>query len=95
MIGLHVIDNDVIDIRDVDQLLDLGEELVSLVGFCQVDDGLLFIVDQVGIVRDTRVRDGPDSLEQIGGTVDDSDPIHIGCDFDSGHIHLQFANSTP
>jgi hypothetical protein len=61
------------------------EELIGLQCLGQVNNGLLLIVDQIGVVRDPFFGDGPQALEEIGSPVVYTDPVDIGFDFNGWH----------
>jgi len=85
MVGLHVVDDDVIQLAQVGHVGDLGQELIGLQPLRQVNQRLLLAVDQIRVVGDAFLGDGPVPLKEVGRPVVDADPENAGSDFYSGH----------
>jgi hypothetical protein len=85
MVGLHVVNDDVIELGDIGYLIDLGKELIGLKGLGQINDGLFLIIDEIGVIGNPLVGDGPQPLEEIGGSIIDPDPVAIRLNLNSCH----------
>ena len=86
MVGLHVVDDDVVDVADGDaQLVELSQQGFghSVPAAHTVDDGDLLSLDDVGVEAHP-VGDGPHPLEQDVAHVG-AEPENIGGHF--GHVH--------
>ena len=67
-------------------LVDLIEELVRFQCLGQVYDGLLLVVDQIGVVRDAFLSDGPQPFKEVGRAIVDADLVDVGFDLDWRHL---------
>ena len=81
VVGLHVVDNDVVYLGQRHDRVDALEVLVGLESLCKVDEDVLLVPDEVGVVGHPRLRHGPDPLEQIGGPVVQPDPEDVWTNF--------------
>ena len=59
MVGLQMIDDDIIYTGNIRQFVDLSEIFVSLEGFYQVDDGFFLIVNKERVIGNTFLGNGP------------------------------------
>ena len=85
VIGLHVVDDEIVDFRKIGNLPDLTEELVGFERFGRIDDRFLLVPDEIGIVSHTFPGDGPHVLEKIGCSIIHPDPVNIRFDFHDWH----------
>jgi hypothetical protein len=63
MVGLHVIDDEVVDGTIADDLMDVLDELGEEVDLNSVDETYFLVVDKVGVVGHA-VGQGPKALEE-------------------------------
>ena len=62
MVGLHVIDDQVVDGAVANDLLDFIEEEVEIVHIDRVDEGYFLVSNQIGVVSHS-IRQWPQAFE--------------------------------
>ena len=85
VVGLHVVDYEIIDPRQPAHLLELREILVGLGRGGQVDDRPFLVGDQVGIIGHPLLGDRPEAFKKVGRPVVDADPEDIRTDLSRRH----------
>ena len=88
VVWLHVVQDHIVQLGQIDDLLDLVKELVRLQRLGQIHDRFLLVIDQIGIVRDALLRDRPQTLKKVGRTVVNANPIDAGFDRYGRHTTL-------
>jgi hypothetical protein len=73
MIHLHVVLDDHVDIGRIDDIADAGQLLVPEVVFHIVDEGNLFINNQIGIVRGASLSEITMEIPEV--PVDAANPV--------------------
>jgi hypothetical protein len=81
VVRLHVVDDDIVELGDIDDLVELVEEFIGLKGFGQINEGFFLIIDEVGVIGDSFSGDRPEAFEKIGRPVVHSNPIDIRSNF--------------
>ena len=74
MVGLHMVDDEVVDRTSLEDLVELMEEDIRVADIDCIDEGRLFVNDEVGIVRHAR-GNFPEVLEAFLHAVIDADVV--------------------
>ena len=80
VVGLHVVDDDVVDGTVADDLADVLEEGHEEVDLDSVDEADFLVVDEVGVIAHA-VGEGPKALEERLVAVVDADVVDFAGDF--------------
>ena len=84
VVGLHVVDDQVVDFAVADFAADVLEQAAAEAFFDGVDQGDALADDQIGVVRNA-CGQGPQGLETGGGAVVDTHVADAGLDFRDIH----------
>ena len=84
MVGLHVVDDQIVDLPVADRFADIGFETAAESLLDGVDQRDLFAHDQIGVVRHAD-RKRPEGFEARGGAVVDPDVVDAGTYFGNCH----------
>ena len=85
MIRLHMVHHEIIDLLRGNHLGDIAQELPGKGRLGSVDEGDLFSHHEISVVAHP-MGQGPDPLEEVGGTVVHADPKDPGTDLACAHI---------
>ena len=88
MVLFHVVDNKVVDLGRLDHMGQAAEHGVALADGHGVNQGVLFVPDEVGIVGCAFGALGI-AVEIVMIVVDTSDPVGIFCNFNCVHKTVQ------
>ena len=80
MVGLHVVDDQIVDCAVSDNFGDVVQQTVGIGGIGRIDQNILFVGNQIGVVGNS-VRERPKVLELVFTAVVDSYIVYSFCDF--------------
>ena len=86
MVGLHVVDDQIIDGAAVEYVANVFEVGFGAAGLYGVDESYLFVYNQIGVVGDS-IREGPQCLEFVGFAIVGSHIVDVRCNF-SKMVHM-------
>ena len=90
VVGLHVVDDEVVDFPVAYHFADILDELGEKVHFHRINQAHLFVVDQIRVVAHA-VRQRPQSLEQVLVAVVHTDVVDFVCNFSHGYIQYMIS----
>jgi len=85
MVRLHVVGNHIVQIFQPYQTFKLLKKIIGKSFFGKVNQRIFLILNQIGIVGNALIQDGPQTLKELCGAVVDANPIDVWSDFDWSH----------
>jgi len=89
MIGLRVIRDDDVDLRRIDELADVGHELLGERSPDRVDENGLLVLDEIGVIGRAPMGAELVSVELPQLPIDDTDPVDAFLQLYDHRSHLQ------